>query len=206
MSDAAGIIPSSANERRAVLVALILNVALFLGLVLSGLLADSSGLIASGLDNASDAAVYAISFFAIGRAVAWKIHAAQFSGAILIVLSLIILADVGRRVVEGADPIGSVMIVMTIVAAIINILCLKLLRSVRGASVNLRAAWTFSLNDLASNLGILIAGILVTWLDSSWPDIVVGLVIVLITAKGGISILVDAHRTGSSQEDLAPRA
>ena len=63
-------------QRRTLLVVLILNAALFVGLGIGGLLADSSALLANALDNASDSAVYLISFLAVGRALIWKIRAA----------------------------------------------------------------------------------------------------------------------------------
>ena len=59
-------------QRRTLLVVLILNAALFVGLGIGGLLADSSALLANALDNASDSAVYLISFLAVGRALIWK--------------------------------------------------------------------------------------------------------------------------------------
>ena len=67
-------------QRRTLLVVLILNAALFVGLGIGGLLADSSALLANALDNASDSAVYLISFLAVGRALIWKTRAARASG------------------------------------------------------------------------------------------------------------------------------
>lgn len=59
-----------------------------------------------------------------------------------------------------------------------------------------RMRWTFSINDLLANLGVLAAGRLVAWLGRAWPDVVVGLAIALLAAKGGIEILSDARRAG----------
>ena len=59
--------------------------------------------------------------------------------------------------------------------------------------MSIRAANTFSLNDLAANLGIVVAGGLVAWLGANWPDLVVGAVVAAIAAWGGIEILRDAH-------------
>jgi len=59
--------------------------------------------------------------------------------------------------------------------------------------VSIRAANTFSLNDLAANLGIVVAGGLVAWLGANWPDLLVGAVVAGIAAWGGIEILRDAH-------------
>jgi Co/Zn/Cd efflux system component len=59
----------------------------------------------------------------------------------------------------------------------------------------MRAAETFSFNDFASNGGILIAGGLVMWLRQPWPDLVVGAIVALIAAKGGLEILEVAKAT-----------
>jgi len=184
-----------AAERRALLVALWLNLAVAASLGVAGILADSSGLIANALDNASDAAVYAISYYAVVRGTVWKTRAAYVSGAMLLLLSAGVLVDVARRFISGAEPISSIMITMTAVAATMNIICLGLLRRLRRGDVNLRAAWTFSINDLFANLGVLVAGILVAALHYSWPDWVVGFAIAVIAAKGGVEILLDAQRT-----------
>lgn len=187
--------PRTEDERRALRTALWLNVGLSASLLVAGLLADSSGLLANALDNTSDAVVYAISLYAVSRGARWKTRAATLSGVMLLVLAAGVLADVARRFVAGAEPVGGIIIGMTVVAAIVNVACLRVLHGTRGDDVNLRAAWTFSINDLASNLGVLVAGVLVAWLGRPWPDLVVGLLIALVAAKGGVEILADARRT-----------
>ena len=136
--------PKSRQDRRALFVALCLNIALAAGLMAAGVFGDSSGLIANALDNASDATVYAISYYAAKRGQYWKARAAQFSGAMLLLLCAGVVADVVRRFVSGAQPIGTIMIAMSLVAAVINLVCLRVLRALRHDDVNLRAAWTFS--------------------------------------------------------------
>ncbi|WP_426022158.1 cation transporter [Brevundimonas sp. PWP3-1b1] len=182
------------RQRRTLLVVLILNGLLFAGLGLGGLLADSSALLANALDNASDSVVYLISFLAVGRALTWKRRAATTSGVLLLIFAAGVLIDAGRRWWLGAEPIGWTMIGLAVVAAVVNLICLQLLRRLEGDDVNLRAAETFSLNDFASNGGIIVAGGLVLWLDQSWPDLVVGVIVAGIAAKGGLEILEDARR------------
>ena len=189
--------PKSAEERRALGIALRLNVGLVAALGVAGVAAASSGLIASAADNLSDAAVYALSYYAVTRGRRWKVHAARLSGAMLLVLSLAVLAEVVRRLLFGAEPISGIMIVMSLVAALVNVAALRVLRPLRAGDVNLRAAWTFSVNDLAANIGVLIAGVLVAWSGQSWPDLLAGFVIALLAASGGSKILADARRTGA---------
>jgi cobalt-zinc-cadmium efflux system protein len=85
------------------------------------------------------------------------------------------------------------MMAMSAVAAVVNYICLRLLQRIRKPDVNLRAATTFSFNDFISNGGILIAGMLVLWLGTNWPDLVVGFATAVIATKGGIEILRDAR-------------
>lgn len=182
---------TSANDqqRRTLLIVLILNALLFLGLGAGGILADSSALLANAVDNASDSVVYLISFVAIGRAASWKRGAARLSGILLLVFAAGVLVDVGRRWWFGTEPVGWTMMGLALVAAIVNLVCLVLLRRDTSGDVNMEAAETFSLNDFASNGGILVAGALVMWLDQSWPDLVVGMLVAAIAVKGGIEIL-----------------
>ncbi|OYX92699.1 MAG: RND transporter, partial [Novosphingobium sp. 35-62-5] len=49
--------------------------------------------------------------------------------------------------------------------------------------------------------GILIAGALVIWLGTNWPDLLVGFATAAIAIKGGIEILRDArNQTGKNPE------
>src|SRR3546814_5679433 len=82
-------------------------------------------------------------------------------------------------------------IFMSLVGGGVNFYCLRLLHRLENPDVNLRAATTFSLNDFISNGGILLSGVLVFWLNSNWPDLLVGLATTLIAIKGGVDILRD---------------
>ena len=189
------------QQRRTLLIVLILNALLFLGLGIGGIMADSSALLANAVDNASDSVVYLISFVAIGRAASWKRGAARLSGILLLVFAAGVLIDVGRRWWFGTEPVGWTMMGLALVAAIVNLICLVLLRRDQSGDVNMEAAETFSLNDFASNGGILVAGGLVMWLDQAWPDLVVGMLVAAIAVKGGIEILRSASDEG---EDASP--
>lgn len=196
---------TQSRERRALRIALGLNVALAVSLFATGVIADSSGLIANALDNASDAGVYGIALFAISRGGVWKVRAARISGTMLLVLSASVIVDVVRRFIGGAEPVSLIMIVMTAVAVTINVASLRVLRGLDREQVHVRATWTFSVNDFLSNFGVLLAGVLVGLLDRAWPDLVAGFAIAGLAAKGGIEILLDARRATNAATDGANR-
>jgi cation diffusion facilitator family transporter len=179
---------------------LALNVVLSSALAATGIYADSSGLIANALDNASDSAVYTISYFAVGGSTQRKTAAASVSGVMLLVLAATVVADAVRRFFTGSEPVTGVMVAMSLCAAGINLWSLRLLGRLPRKDVNLRAARTFSVNDFISNLGVLVAAGLVAWTGTFWPDVVVGLAIAVVVGKGGVDILRDARRTARAAE------
>ncbi|ALJ08348.1 MAG: cation transporter [Caulobacteraceae bacterium] len=191
------------RQRRTLLTVLGLNAGLAAALGIGGVTADSSALLANAVDNASDAAVYLISFLAIGRAGTWKRGAARASGVMLLLFAAGVLVDGVRRVITGTEPIGPTMMALALAAAVVNLICLQLIRRQHSGDVNMKAAETFSFNDFASNGGILVAGGLVLWLDQAWPDLVVGVLVAAIAVKGGVEILKDANTASEHEQERA---
>ena len=183
----------SAERRRTLWIVLWLNVAIAAGFFITGAVGDSNALIANGLDNSSDAVVYGLSLLALTRSRTWKRGAARFSGVMLLVFAGGVVLDAIRRFLEGSEPVGVMMLAMAAVAAVVNLICLRLLQKMQDKDVNLRAATTFSFNDFVANGGIIIAGIIVLVTGANWPDLVVGIGVACIAIYGGIEILRDAH-------------
>ena len=72
-------------ERRTLWIVLLLNVVIAAGFFVTGLIGDSSALIANGVDNLSDTAVYALSLIALSHGPTWKTRAATVSGVMLLI-------------------------------------------------------------------------------------------------------------------------
>lgn len=192
-----------AAERRTLWWVLGINFSQVLLAGIVGILANSTGLLGAALDNLGDAAVYAVSLYAVGRTVAAKVRVARLSGVLLILLALGLLVEVVRRFVGGAEPIGWAMIATAVVNAATNLLNLRLLRSHREQGVHLRASWIFTTNDMIANLGIVLSGIAVMVFKTPLPDLLIGLVVVGVVMKGGWDILSEARAAdaGSGKKD-----
>lgn len=184
----------SADKRRALWIVLWLNVAIAVGFFTTGYFGDSNALLANGLDNSSDAMVYALSLLALTRHRAWKRGAARFSGVMLLIFGIGVIVDAIRRFIEGSEPGGITMMGMAAVAAVVNLVSLRMLQKMKNKDVNLRAATTFSFNDFIANGGIILAGIAVLITSANWPDLVVGVAVACIALYGSIDILRDAHQ------------
>ncbi|WP_011578672.1 MULTISPECIES: cation transporter [Chelativorans] len=189
-----------AEERRTLWWVLGINFTQVLVAGAVGVLADSTGLLGAALDNLGDAAVYAVSLYAVGRTVITKARAANLSGILLILLAFGLLVEVLRRFFAGAEPIGLAMIITALANAATNLLCLRLLRAHRAHGVHFKASWIFTTNDMLANAGIVLSGLLVMFLKSPVPDLVIGVLIVGIVLKGGWEILKEAREARDSAQ------
>ena len=82
------------------------------------------------------------------------------------------------------------MIIVSIFALIANGICLYLLQQSKNKEeAHMKASSIFTSNDIIINLGVIIAAILVIWLNSAIPDLIIGSIIFVIVIQGAIRIL-----------------
>lgn len=183
------------SERRVLITLLLINGVMFGVELTIGWWAQSTALIADALDMLADAMVYSVGLYAVGKSLLVKSHAARLSGSLQVLLGLLVLADILRRVIVGSEPVSILMLGMGFVALIANITCVVLIAKHREGEVHMRASWIFSKNDVIANLGVILAGGLVAWTGSRLPDLLIGLLVVIVVIRGGILILKDAKAT-----------
>ena len=187
----------NAQERRVLWIALVLNAAMAVIGGIAGWIAHSTGLLADALDMLSDATAYALGLVAIGRTARFKANAAWLSGSILLVLGIGVLVEVGRRVLQGAEPLSGWMIGTALLSLVVNVIVLRMLSPLKSGEVHLRATWLFTRADVVANIGVILAGVLVWWLANPYPDYVIGTLIGLYVIKEAIEILRDARRAST---------
>lgn len=178
------------KQRKLLWMVLAINFAFFAIEMVTGLISNSMGLVADSLDMLADSFVYAISLFAVGGTVARKRSITRLAGYFQILLAGVGLVEVLRRFfgVE-AMPYSSMMIIVSILALIANGTCLYLLQKSRSQEAHMRATMIFTSNDVVINLGVITAGILVSWLNSSKPDLIIGAIVFGVVVQGAIKIL-----------------
>jgi cation diffusion facilitator family transporter len=184
-----------AEQRKVLVLLLAINGTMFCIELVIGLLAQSTGVMADSLDMLADALVYGTGLYAIGRCIAAKQRAAFWSGIFQVVLAASIVIEVIRRGIYGSEPNSLLMMAIATVALAANAYCLKLLFKHRDGEVHMRASWIFSRSDVIANAGVIVAGGLVAFTQSRWPDLVVGSAIALVVLQGGREILREAAAT-----------
>jgi len=186
----------NAEQRQVLLTVFAINSVMFCAEIVVGFFAESSGVIADSLDMLADALVYGVVLAAIGQSDAIKRRAARWSGCFQLILALGILADATRRAIWGSEPRSHLMMAAATVALVANAYCLSLLHRHRDGEAHMRASWIFSRSDVIANAGVIVAGLLVWFTGSRWPDLIVGSLIAAVVARGGAEILREPKPAG----------
>ncbi len=178
------------RERKLLWIVLAINFSFFSIEMTTGLISNSMGLVADSLDMLADSFVYGLALYAVGGTVVRKKNIARAAGYFQIVLAILGFSEVVRRFAGNERmPDFMTMIVVSVLALMANILCLYLLQQARSREAHMQASMIFTSNDIIINSGVIIAGLLVNWLNSGYPDMIIGAVVFIIVARGAYRIL-----------------
>ncbi len=179
------------NQKKLLWIVLVINFAFFIIEMATGIISKSMGLVADSLDMLADSFVYGISLFAVGGTLIRKKRIAKLAGYFQIILAIIGFVEVLRRFFGTETlPNFSTMIIVSILALIANGICLYILQKSKSKNeAHMKASMIFTSNDVIINLGVIIAGILVNWLSSNKPDLIIGTIVFVLVIQGAIRIL-----------------
>lgn len=186
--------------RRVLIVALLVNLSMFLVEVIAGASAGSSALLADSLDFLGDAANYGISLYVLGYALVWRTRAALVKGATMGVFGLWVLGSTIERLLAGQVPEASTMGVVSFLALLSNVGVAYLLYRYRTGDSNMQSVWICSRNDAIGNVAVMCAAAGVWFMSSAWPDVVVALGMALLTLAGATQIIRSALRELGEEE------
>ncbi len=185
-----GEVVEPARQRRALLIALLINAGFFVGELIVGLLSRSMGLVADALDMGADASVYALSLAAVAASTLRKKELARISAYLQGGLAVVGLFEVIRRTLSAVSlPDSKSMIIMSVLALIGNVVTLVVLKRVTSGEAHMQASWIFTANDIKVNGLVILAAVIVALTNSAIPDLVSGAFIFLIVANGARRIL-----------------
>jgi Co/Zn/Cd efflux system component len=179
------------SQRKTLWTVLVINFSFFIIEMTTGLISKSMGLVADSLDMLADAFVYGISLFAVGGSLILKKRVARIAGYFQLILALIGFAEILRRFFgTEAIPDFKTMIIVSIAALIANGICLYLLQQSKSREeAHMKASLIFTSNDIIINLGVITAGLLVNWLNSSKPDLIIGSIVFVLVVQGAVRII-----------------
>jgi Co/Zn/Cd efflux system component len=177
------------TQRKLLWTVLLINAGFFLLEMTTGLISRSMGLVADSLDMLADAFVYGISLIAVGGTLSMKKNTARTAGILQFLLALVGFAEVIRRSLHAEMmPDYKFMIFISLLALVGNSICLYLLQKSKSKEAHIQASKIFTANDVLINIGVIIAGLLVLWLKSIIPDLIIGTIVFLIVFKAAVKI------------------
>jgi len=179
------------SQRKILWSVLAINFIFFIVEMTTGVISKSMGLIADSLDMLADSFVYGISLLAVGGTLTRKKSIANLAGYFQITLAIIGFIEVLRRFFGTEElPDFTTMISISIMALFANGLCLYLLQKSKSKEeAHMKASLIFTSNDVIINLGVIVAGLLVNWLNSNKPDLIIGTIVFVLVIQGAIRIL-----------------
>lgn len=187
----------SPAQRRAVKAALILNAVMFLIGLGAAFYGQSTSILADAVDMAADASGYVLALAAIERA-HLRTVAARWTGGVLMLMGVAIIAEAIRRWIMGSEPVGPVMMGYSVVSFCVNLYVLVRLSRVRGEGVHLNASYLCTRADVLANLGVFACGAVVWATGAHWVDLAGGIAIAFLVFSEAREILEEAGGAGES--------
>jgi Co/Zn/Cd efflux system component len=178
-----------ARLRRAVLTVAGLNLGYFVVEVSVALAIGSVSLLADSVDFLEDTAINLLVALALG----WPLRRRAIAGHAMALVILVPAVVAAWQAVQTAfDPVAPDVRALVFTAggaAVVNGVCALLLVRVRhhGGSLS-GAAYLSARNDVAVDVAIMAMAVLTAWTGSGWPDIVLGLVIVLVNGTAALEV------------------
>ena len=195
--------------RRVLAVALVLNAAMFLVELISGVAAGSSSLLSDAVDFAGDASNYALSLGALVLVPAWRPRVAYFKGLSMGAYGVLVLAITAWHAQRGTLPEAATMGAVAVLALAVNVGVAVSLYRYRAGDADMRSVWLCSRNDAIGNVAVLLAAAGVLGSGSGWPDWVVAALLASLALTSSVSVVRQARREmlqGQGASESSPGA
>ena len=174
--------------------------------VAAGIAASSLALLSDAAHMLTDAAALALALLAIRLskrpargAMTYgfrrtEILSAQFNGATLLVLGLLIVAEGVRRLVEPPSVEGTVVLVVALVGVVVNLVATWVLHGADRSSLNVEGAFQHVLTDLVAFIATAIAGLVILLTGFDRADGIASLFVAAVMLRAAWGLLRDSGR------------
>ena len=184
--------------------ALVLTALFFVAEVVGGIVSNSLALLADAGHMFTDVGALALSLFVAWFSrqrsapektygyLRWEILAALLNGAVLLVVSgLIVWEAVGR--LQSPEPLsGGVMLIVAIGGLAVNAISAAVLHPVHSHSLNARGAYLHVLGDLFGSVGTVVAAIIVQATGWLAADPIASIVVTLLVVRSAWNLVREA--------------
>ena len=166
-----------------------LNFGIFLLELIYGLIENSAALLSDSAHNVGDAIILGSSLLVINSSHKTKAKLALTKCILWGSFGLLAFYQVYISIKTGIIPSYMIVSWIGLLALLTNILSASILVFFKDNDINIKSAYVCCRNDALGNILIIISGYFVYRMESNWPDIIVGSIIVIV-------ILISAYRLG----------
>lgn len=184
----------SPGFRKALWIALAINLVMFVVEIISGLRSGSVSLLADAIDFAGDAANYGITLVVLSMGLVWRSRAAMVKGLSMLAFGMFVLGRAGWSIYAEVVPEPLTMGVIGALALVANVIVALLLYAFHEGDANMRSVWLCSRNDAIGNIAVMIAAAGVFGTGSGWPDLIVALIMAGLALSAGYSVVRQARQ------------
>ena len=154
-----------------------------------GLIMNSASLLSDAANNSGDAFILGSSLLVLSSNNFVKNRLALVKGVIMVAFSLwafyhVYLGFIGKSVLSGG-----VITFVGIISLIGNTSVALMMHRHHHKDINFKSAFICCRNDAIASAGIILAGVLVIFTGSFWPDVIIGAIIASVVFSGGIKII-----------------
>ena len=186
--------PVSPRYRRALWIALWINLLMFLLEIGAGVRSGSVSLFADAVDFAGDAANYGIALAVLSLGLLWRARAAWIKGLTMTLFGIFVIGKAGWAALAGVPPEPLTMGAVGSLALLANAGVALMLYAYRDGDANMRSVWLCSRNDALGNLAVMLAAAGVFGTGRGWPDLVVALIMSALALSAGIAVIRQARQ------------
>lgn len=188
--------------RRTLLIIAALNFAYFFVEFGVAIAISSVSLIADSVDFLEDAFVNTLIVIALGWSLKWRARVGKIMTAIICLPALVAGIQAIAKALNPIVPDPWALALTAGGAAVVNLACSLILMRVRhhGGSMT-RGAFLIARNDVVVNVLIIACGFLTYWTASGWPDIILGVVIIVLNVSAAKEVW-----EAATEEELAAKA
>ncbi|HLV78374.1 MAG TPA: cation transporter [Marinobacter sp.] len=180
--------------RRALWVALWVNLIMFLVEGVASFQSGSVALMADAIDFFGDSANYLLSLSVLGMGLLWRGRAALVKGLTMATFGLVVWGRAIWVMQSGQAPEPLTMGLVGLLALAANVVVAIILFRFRSGDSDMRSVWLCSRNDALGNLAVMAAALGVFGTGSAWPDLVVAAIMGTLAISAGVSVARHARR------------
>ena len=180
---------ADALGRRALVIAFIINLIMMSVDLWYGLMMKSASLLGDAANNSGDVFILGSSILVLSSTTEVKNRLALFKGIIMTVFGLWAFYHVYLGLIGESQLSGSVISLVGVISLIGNTSVALMMQRHQHKDINFKSAFICCRNDAIASTGIILAGLLVMFTSSVWPDIIIGGIIATIVCQGGIKVI-----------------